>query len=218
MCLVHREGMTGKIVVVDASQSVPTPDAQAAVGQADLAKSIAGLQPALGPLGQGKNPELGPFLASGPKIVLAGDGSQAVQEGQINQFGPTTVTASVGSTLTWIVIGDHTVAFNAPTDAQGIRTPGTSQLNHKAIDPVGGPGQTTYPNPPPGPPSSSAPPPPPTVVKGGSFDGNGFRSSGVIFSFPPVFLTEYQLTFTKKGTFPYKCLVHDGMKATVTIQ
>ena len=77
---------------------------------------------------------------------------------------------------------------------------------------MGGPGQTAYSNY-----SGNGPPPAPLVIKGGSFDGNGFRSSGVIFSFPPAVL-EYQLTFTAKGTFPYQCLVHDGMKGTVTIQ
>ncbi|HEX9236700.1 MAG TPA: hypothetical protein VF972_10530, partial [Actinomycetota bacterium] len=210
MCLVHREGMTGTIIVVDHSQSVPSPDQQAATGQADLVSQTATFQPAVGPLAKGTNPEL-KFLPSGPKIALAGSGLQEANGG-IDQFGPAEITATVGSTISWIVLGPHTISFNAPTDAQGIHTPGSSQLNHKAIDPVGGPGQTAYSNY-----SGNGPPPAPLVIKGGSFDGNGFRSSGVIFSFPPAVL-EYQLTFTAKGTFPYKCLVHDGMKGTVTIQ
>ena len=210
MCLIHREGMTGTIVVTDPSQSVPSPTQQAATGQAELVSATASFQPAVGPLAKGTNPEL-KFLPSGPKIALAGSGLMEANGG-IDQFGPAQITATVGSTISWIVLGPHTISFNAPTDAQGIHMPGTSQINHKAIDPVGGPGQTAYSNY-----SGQGPPPAPLVIKGGSFDGNGFRSSGVIFSFPPALL-EYQLTFTAKGTFPYQCLVHDGMKGVVTIQ
>lgn len=212
MCLVHREDMSGTIIVVDKSQSVPTVDQDAAAGRAELVSATAELQPAVGPLAQGKVPDAS-FLPSGPKIVLAGSGTEASNH-QIDQFGPSNVTASVGSTISWIVFGDHTIAFNAPTDAQGAHTPGSNQLNHKAIDPVGGPGQTSYP---PFPQSQNGPPPAPKPLNGGTFDGNGFRNSGFLLSFPPI-LTEYQLTFTTKGTFPYKCLIHDGMKGVVTIQ
>lgn len=210
MCLIHRGAMTGQIVVVDKSQSVPSPAQQAATGQQDLVSQTAVLQPAATALATGKNPEL-TKLPSGPKIVLAGSGIQE-SPNAIDQFGPSNVTATAGSTISWIVLGPHTVSFNAPTDAQGIHTPGSNQINEKAVTAVGGPGQTSYPNVPP-----NGPPPAPTVINGGSFDGNGFHSSGIIFSFPPALL-EYQLKFTTKGTFSYQCLVHNGMKGTVTIQ
>jgi len=210
MCLIHRGAMTGQIVVVDKSQTVPSPDQQAAQGQQDLVSQTAVLQPAAAALATGKNPEL-KTLPSGPKVVLAGSGIQE-SPNAIDQFGPGNVTATVGSTISWIILGPHTVSFNAPTDAQGIHTPGSNQINMKAVAPVGGPGQTSFPNAPP-----NGPPAVAQTIKGGSYDGNGFHSSGVIFSFPPT-LTEYQLTFTAKGTFSYQCLVHNGMKGVVTIQ
>jgi plastocyanin len=211
MCLLHREEMTGTIVVVDKSQPAPSHDQQAATGQAELVTATASLQPAIAPLSKGKNPDLN-FLPSGPKIVLAGSGVDASPH-EVDAFGPVEVTATVGSTISWIVIGPHTISFNAPTDAQGVHQPGTNQINEKAITPVGGAGQTSFPNPP----SGNGPPPGPAYINGGSFDGNGFHSSGVIISFPPA-LNGYKVTFTAKGTFPYKCLIHDGMKGVVTIQ
>ena len=79
-------------------------------------------------------------------------------------------------------------------------------MNEKALAPAGGPEV----------PTNEGPPGPPKVTDGGSFDGTGFRSTGVVLSFPPA-LSGYKLTFTKAGTFGYVCLIHPGMVGSVTV-
>ncbi|HMC08983.1 MAG TPA: hypothetical protein VKL22_06670, partial [Actinomycetota bacterium] len=117
LCLLHREGMSGEIVVAPAGQPIPSASEQAAAGQAQLAKAIAALQPAMEPLASGKNPEL-TFIPSGPNAVLAGSGLQESNDA-IDAFGPSTVTTTVNGTVTWYLIGPHTISFNAPPDVTG---------------------------------------------------------------------------------------------------
>jgi plastocyanin len=54
------------------------------------------------------------------------------------------------------------------------------------------------------------------VTDGGSFDGTGFRSTGLVLSFPPSLLG-YKMTFTKAGTYGYVCLIHPGMTGSVVV-
>lgn len=56
-------------------------------------------------------------------------------------------------------------------------------------------------------------------IGGSTYDGTAITSSGVI---PPVpGINTYSLTFTKRGTYTYNCLIHDddsGMIGTVIVQ
>jgi plastocyanin len=209
MCLLHREGMTGSITVVPLATTRPSPAAQLAVGKQEVAKIKAQLQPGVDGLAKGTNPDLGPLLP--PGSTLAGSGIKDVQNAQIDGFGPKLVSIPVGGSVTWIVVGDHTIAFNAPEDAKSIRVPGTTHLNAKAAGPAGGPGA-----PPPREGNLNGPPPPPRITNAGSWDGTGFHSSGLFLSFPPA-LDGYKLTFTKAGTYQYKCLIHDNMEGTIKV-
>ncbi len=65
-------------------------------------------------------------------------------------------------------------------------------------------------------PPPSGPPPPPAIADAGTWDGTGFHSSGLVLSFPPA-LSGYKLTFTKAGTYSYRCLIHDNMEGTVKV-
>jgi hypothetical protein len=106
------------------------------------------------------------------------------------------------------------VSFNAPKEASLALLKGSDggyHLNPKANDPAGGPGTPPPSNGPP-----SGPPGPPKVTDGGSFDGTGFRSTGLVLSFPPSLLG-YKLTFAKAGTYGYVCLIHPGMTGSVTV-
>jgi plastocyanin len=62
---------------------------------------------------------------------------------------------------------------------------------------------------------------PPTAthvaVKGGSWDGEGTLSSGVLRASQPTVLT-YELKFTKPGIYRYQCLVHRRMRGRVLVQ
>lgn len=216
-CALHREGMTGKITVVAENQSVPGPDQVTTDGQNQLNGIAQKLQPVATGLKGGTLP---PFVTTA-KVgqALAGGGTQDVDNGGIDEFGPPSITVPVGGSVTWTVIGAHTISFNAPASAQNViaKAPdGSVHANPAALAPQGGPGQ---PPPPQGPPPSTAPnapPPPPTVVDGGNWDGTGFHSSGFFLSFPPQ-LYAYQLTFTKAGTYNYVCLVHPDMKGSIKV-
>jgi hypothetical protein len=101
------------------------------------------------------------------------------------------------------VVGPHSFYFNAPASGQQLRAPapdGSVHLNPKAAAPIGGPGA----------------PEKPGLFDGGSWDGAGERSSGLILSFPPD-LYSYKLRFTKAGTYNFLCTVHTNMKGTVTV-
>ena len=51
-------------------------------------------------------------------------------------------------------------------------------------------------------------------VDGGTYDGTGFFSSGLISSEP---YAEYSLRFSKPGTYKYACLLHPPMVGTVVV-
>ncbi len=78
MCLVHREGMSGTITVVDKSQTGPSAADQKAKGAQQAADILSKLKPAIDALPSGTIPDLG-FLPKGPNVALAGSGAQAVQ-------------------------------------------------------------------------------------------------------------------------------------------
>jgi plastocyanin len=215
MCLLHREGMSGKITVVPASKTILSPGAQYALGVKQLARQEAPLQQPAALLAQGKPPVPGLTLP-GENPVLAGSGAP-VGIGQIDEFGPKVIKIPVGGSVTWWLVGDHSITFNSDktnNDIQYEAPDGTLHLNPKALAPAGGPGEP--------PPSHSTPPPPKhgvgfKLVASSSWDGQGFHNSGVfINSFPPV-VEGYKLKFTHAGTYHYICVVHDRMKGTVIV-
>jgi plastocyanin len=207
--------MTGKIQVVKDSVKIPTPAQVTSSGQAALTQLAGKLNGAATALQTGTIPGLVPTAV--PDQVIAGSGDPNIQNAQINQFGPPNISVPVGGSVTWLIVGPHTISFNAPASAEVVlaKAPdGSAHVNPQTAAPAGGPGQP----PPPttsGPPPTG-PPPPPTVVNAGSWDGTGFHSSGIFLSFPPD-LYAYKLSFTKAGSYAYQCLIHPGMKGTVKV-
>ena len=213
MCLLHREDMQGKITVAPANKTIMTPQAQYALGQKQLARAEAPLVQPAAALRQGKPPVPNVTLP-GPDPVLAGSGSPNTS-GAIDEFGPHVVHIPVGGTVTWWLLGDHSITFNSNktnNDIQAEAPDGTLHLNAAALAPAGGPGEP--------PPSGGGP----TngihfkVVASSSWNGRGFHNSGVfINSFGPPLIEGYRLKFTKPGTYNYICTVHDNMKGKVVV-
>ncbi len=215
MCLVHREFMSGKITVVPASTPVPSPAADAALGQKQLAQSEAPLTAPAKLLAEGKPPIPGVTLP-GSNPVLVGSGAPGSSSaGQIDQFGPKSVHIPVGGSVTWWLAGLHTITFNstnADNDIQTVGKNGDVTINAKAAAPVGGPGE---------------PPKPPTggtqthivfkVVAAKIWNGSGFLNSGIFGNSQPPNIEGYKLTFTHAGTYKYICTVHDNMKGTIVV-
>lgn len=127
--------------------------------------------------------------------------------GSINEFVPRTIRAKAGAPITWKFIGsDHSVSFDVPPYLPIIQFGAKSvRLNPKVSEPAGG-----------------APPIPEEdedaegiqKLDGGTYDGEGFWSSGLVGAGPYL---EYTLRISKPGTYPYACLIHPKMIGTVVV-
>jgi plastocyanin len=183
MCALHREGMTGKIVVVPSDAAVQSPSAQLAAGQRTLRLKEAKLAPAVQAERQGKAP-IPSLKVPGQNVVLAGSGSPAVNEASIDEFGPKKINVPVGGSVTWYFLGGHTITFNASKTQNDIRRTapdGSVHVNTKAIAPASSPGEPS------GASSSGASTGPITfkVVAAASWNGRGFHNSGIFLNSGP---------------------------------
>jgi plastocyanin len=198
VCQVHGPDMAGAVQVEPAATAVKDPAAVEAEGLAARDALLQGVQPGF---------ELLKQATAGH--ALAGSGDPGAPSALITAFGPRDVTVVVGHPVAWTVIGTHSLAFNAPQDARGLRQEGQAGAVHispKASLPAGGKG------------AGPAVPEPPSVIDGGRWSGKGFRSSGLIFGPPPPHTTSFRLTFTKPGRYTLVCLVHPDMTGSVTVK
>ena len=202
MCLIHRGGMTAKLTVVPPSQSIPTPSQVTAAGTQQFDQLAAKLQPVAA---SAETP-------SG-STVKAGLGDPSVFNALVTQFGPKDVSVPVGGTVTWNMFLFHSISFGATAADVGAFTKaadGSIHLSEKAGAPAGinvPPAAFEFP------PADNAQPIP---IDGGSYDGNGFKSTGIVGSVPPALISP-KLAFTKAGTFTYRCLFHRDMQGTIKV-
>jgi plastocyanin len=199
-CLLHREGMVGTLTVVDPATEVKSPGDATAEGETQIADTVAKLAPAV-------------EAANAAPPAMAGTASPDVQDALSTAFFPGTVSIPVGGSVSWTIIGPHTISFNAPQSATNIRVEapdGTVHLNPAAAAPSGGPGA-------PPPPSTAPDPSVPIVIDAGTWDGTGFLSSGILVSFPPGPFYQYKVTFSTAGTYKVVCLIHTDMQGTVKV-
>ena len=126
--------MTGKLVVVPSSTSIPSPAAVAATSAKELAAAQASLAAPLKALRQGKAPL--PVALPGKHVVLAGSGNPNGGVGSISEFGPKVIHVPVGGYVIWYLIGPHSITFDSNKTDDDIRTVapnGTVHLNPKAL-------------------------------------------------------------------------------------
>lgn len=202
-CLLHREGMSGTITVVDDAAAVPSAAEVAAAGQAKLDTIVSDLQP-----------EVDRLAALAADQAQAGSFVETVPQATINEFAPKEIDIPVGGSVTWSVVGGHTISFNAPESARPIlvkASDGTVSVNQEAFTPAILAGRPE--------PDPTAPPPDPNAtpapIDGGLWDGQGFATSGFIDAFEaPV---PYTVTFSVAGTFTYLCLIHPDMDGTIKV-
>lgn len=197
MCLVDRTEMTGQLTVVPAGERVPSATEVRTQGRAAIDEAVRALQPRAEKVLAITAP---PAMAGAPEE--AGAPAPPVSS-TVNVF-PDEVSVPAGGSVAWAVNGAHTISFNAPEDARPLYAfdgEGVARANKKGANPANGPGM----------PKGVAPP---VVVDGGSFDGTGFRSSGLLVGSGD---TQYKLTFPKAGTYEYLCLFHTDMEGTVKV-
>jgi plastocyanin len=202
MCMLHRSAGIGRVTVVAPDEPVPTPAEAAAEGRRQRQHLVDRLRPVDAQADRVT-----------PDAAMAGVVDPTVYSALVTQFGPQTASIPVEGTVTWHVNDFHTISFGAPADASGslIEEPdGSVHLNPKGVLPVGyevPEAAFVYP-----PPDGGRP----VVIDGGRWDGVGFRSTGLVASYPRVLVTLRQ-TFTKAGTYPYRCLFHPAMAGAVKV-
>lgn len=202
ICLIHRGGMTGKLTVAAAGTTVPSPADVTAAGLKQQSDVIAAATPSA--QAAQKLTASGAALGTGdpvkaPSVVVA-------------EFGPKSLSIPVGSSVTWNEFAFHTLTFGATDADVGVLTTAADGSVHFAKG--GAPAGFDVPA------SLGEFPPPanskPTLVDLGSYDGTGYKSTGVTGSVPPQFLS-FKLTFTKAGTYVVRCLVHPDMKGEIKV-
>jgi len=194
-CILHFESMTSEIEVVADDVDVPDADAVAEEGQQQLDEFASALAAAVD--------EAEGAATSG--TVLAGVGAEDAGPSLAAEFVPGDAEVAAGEAVTWELAGPHTVSFNAPESARVLINKGDDGQYHlveEAVAPAG------YEPPPPPEGEPEGPPPP---VDGGTWDGTGFFSSGILFDQP------FTLVLSTAGSYEYVCLIHPEMEGTITV-
>ena len=198
MCLVHGPEMTMDLTVVGADTEVPSADDVEAEGAEAMDAAFAEQQAGADAV----------RAITDPTKAAAGAGSEtATVPGGAAVF-PENIGIAAGEKVTWAIVGPHTVSFNAPESARPLvvtAADGTVSLNQEAGGPAGWEG-------PPPPPADAPPDGPPPPVDAGSWNGEGFHSSTILFD-PQT----YTLQIDTAGTYEYICLVHPDMEGTITV-
>jgi plastocyanin len=201
-CAVHGPGQSTEVKVVEPGTKVPSAAAVARDGRKAAERMLAPLQKSFR-----KAVRTNAVTVDGKKLTGPFAGLSSPIEASVNEFIPRTLRAKAGEPITWKVMGsDHTISFDVPPYLPIIQFGKTKvRLNPKVRETAGGA--------PPVQPSSRENEQP-TEIDGGTYDGTGFWSSGLLGGDP---VREYTLRITKRGTYPYACLVHPKMIGKVVV-
>jgi plastocyanin len=132
------------------------------------------------------------------------------QQGDANEFFPKTVTIAAGDKLSWRSATFHTVTLPVldeyPPAFAGIDAASPVE---NAVDAAGNPFFFN------GAPGLRVTPAIIAPTAGKTYDGTALGNSAVLIGPRSA---RYDLKFTQPGTFAYYCVIHPGMKATVTVK
>jgi plastocyanin len=199
MCLVDRTDMTGILNVQAEGSPVTAPADVRKQAEKEIAQAVERVRFRAEQVFATTAPDMA--VAGAPELTMpAPPAGERQVTSTVNVF-PKEVAVPAGGTVSWTVNGAHIIAFNAPEDARPLYAfdaQGVVRANKKGANPL---------NSPPRPPGAS-------VVDGGSFDGAGFRNSGLLVGQGDL---TYRLTVTKPGTYQYRCLFHTDMEGTLKV-
>lgn len=211
-CAIHFPYMQGKLTVLPRASKLPSQRGLDDQARAEVSEIEQPLRRAYADAKAGRA-ELGGVSLPLP---LAGHYAEPEFTVKITEFFPQTVEASVGKPVTWTFVGAHTLSFGAPTGLApyAVDADGTVRRDPRVDAPAGG-----SPAPPPlsfDLPRLAAPSRFKEAVKvdGGTWNGEGFFSSGVIGAEP---YATYTLRVSKPGRYPFACLIHPKMKGTLNV-
>ncbi|MDQ1373052.1 MAG: hypothetical protein QOJ09_390 [Actinomycetota bacterium] len=214
-CTLHGVGQSGTVHVVAQARDIPSEGAVARQAQAAIERDFA--TPFRAGLDEAKAGRL--TIAAQPyPLPLAGVAVDGIRSwtgaahqrhlehrhGSVNQFVPSGVRATVGKPVTWTFTGRHTISFHVPKffPIFTVAPSGTVKINPDAYRPIGFKGRP-----------ADLPPDQRVSVDGGTWDGQGFRSSGLDW----IAGDRFSLTFTRPGTYLLACLVHPTMVGKVVV-
>lgn len=189
-CAVH-PGMRGRVRVVSARRRVPTEAQNRAAATAELNRLVA----------QARTAAAAP--AKGPNIVDLGRAPTG-RRFTINAFFPSQISVKAGSAVTFTMAGQNTNEIHTVTVGAVTRDQVPFVTSTGIINPV-----AAYPSDPP-----NAFPPWIGTNHGNGFLNLGLRDNDAATTTIP---NAGAIQFNAVGTFQLKCLVHDGMDATVTV-
>jgi plastocyanin len=202
-CIVHFPDMQGSLEVKPASEELPPAGDVNANARDEIEKLASPLREAFADAKGGRAEAFGERL----ELPLAGYHSQKNFTVALDEFVPKIVTTRPGEPVTWTIVGAHTVSFDVPRylAIYTVAEDGTVRRNPTVDRAAGG--------------SPKAPPVDflhePYRIDGGTWDGSGFISSGLLGSEP---YARYTLRFSKAGRYRYACLVHPSMVGTVDVR
>jgi plastocyanin len=189
-CSVH-PGMEGHVKVVRSRSRVPTEAQNRAAATSELNRLVA----------QAKTAAAAP--AKGPTTVDLGR-APAGKRFTINAFFPSQISVKAGSTVTFTMAGENANEIHTITVGPVARDKLPFTDNQGNINPV-----AAYPSDPP-----TAFPPYTGVNHTVGFLNAGLHDND---NATPTVPNTGAITFNAVGQFQLKCLVHDGMDATVNV-
>jgi plastocyanin len=199
-CSVHGPFHSGTMEVVPSDQPIPSASEVNQQTREELNQVVEPFREVFEGANQGQ------FVYGGE--AFSGNFSGLTDDrvdGLLNEFIPETIEAAVGEPVTWLMFGPHSISFDVPEyfPIYEKLEDGTVRANEEVYLPAGGAPEVEE--------QDSLEP---IVVDGGTWDGSGFWSSGVLFS---EAYTRYTLRFSTPGTYRYACLIHPPMVGTVSV-
>lgn len=203
-CVIHFPEMQGRLVVEPPDAPLPDPSDVNETAQREIEELAGPLRRAFDearagrardPNGEAIRPPIAGYHA-GEEFTVA-----------VDEFVPKVWRTKVGEPVTWTITGAHTVSFDVPPYLPiYLTTEDGSVVRNPVVDRAAG---------------GSPEAPPVDFVKqgprldGGTWDGEGFISSGLLGGEP---VSTYTLRVSKPGRYRYACLVHPPMVATLVVE
>lgn len=200
-CVIHFNFMVGRLIVRPADAEVPSQADVNRRAQREIEALAAPLREAYEAAHEGTAEYAGEAIDGPIAGYHAGDEFTAA----IGEFVPRTIVTEVGEPVSWTVIGAHTISFDVPryVPIYLVDDDGTVRRNPVVDGPAGG-------APDPGPVDFTRPR---LEIDAGTWDGDGFFSSGLLGSER----TTFTMRFGTAGRYRLACLVHPPMVGTVIV-